>query len=91
MYYFIKFYVLKVFFIQLSSRRAVLIVVGVWCLMVVVLNNAYAGCLLSFLSVKKIGPPINSLGDLANSTNTQLIIQAGSDMANRFLVYFPLH
>ncbi len=78
----------KVFFIQLNSRRAVLIVVGVWCLMVVVLNNAYAGCLLSFLSVKKIGPAINSLGDLANSSDTQLIAQAGT--VDRFLVFFFL-
>jgi hypothetical protein len=56
--------------------------------MVVVLSNAYAGCLLSFLSVKKIGPSIKSLGDLANSTDTHLIIQAGTDFTNRLLVFF---
>jgi hypothetical protein len=54
--------------------------------MVLVLNNAYAGTLFSFMSVKKMGPVINSLKDLAYSNDTQFIVQAGTDMVNQFLV-----
>ena len=54
--------------------------------MTVVLANAYAGTLLSFLSVPKLQPIINSLEELAHSENLQLVIQARSEMAIRFLV-----
>ena len=54
--------------------------------MTVVLANAYAGTLLSFLSVAKLEPIINSLSELAHSENVQLVIQARSEMAIRFLV-----
>ena len=61
--------------------------------MVVVLANYYAASLPSFMSVNKLQPIINSLDGLANSKETKLIGQAGSDLANRFLVgiyfYYP--
>jgi hypothetical protein len=56
--------------------------------MTVVLANAYAGTLLSFLSVQKLEPIINSLEELAHSENLQLVIQARSEMAIRFLVIY---
>jgi hypothetical protein len=55
--------------------------------MCVVLANAYAGTLFSFLSVSKLEQPINSLEELANSEDVQLILQFHSDIAERFLVY----
>ena len=66
----------------------VLIVFGVWCLMTVVISNAYySGALLSFLTVNKVGSAINSLDELVNSKQQcKLVVQAGSDLANRFLV-----
>ena len=74
------------FDMSLKPRAGILIAVGVWCLMVVILANAYAGMLLSFLSVTKLEPAINSLEELANSKSCQLLIQGGSDVTNQFLV-----
>ena len=57
--------------------------------MAVVLANVLASTLLSFMSVKKIGPVINSLDELAHHSNEiKLIMPQGVDMANRFLVTF---
>jgi hypothetical protein len=56
--------------------------------MTVVLANAYAGTLLSFLSVTKLQPTINSLEDLAKSKTCQLIVQGGTDLTNDFLVNY---
>lgn len=72
------------------TSRASYIAVGIWCLMTVVLSNAYAGNLLSFLSVPKLEPVINSLEQLIHSKNVQLVIQARSEIAIRFLVRFFL-
>ena len=60
--------------------------VGVWILMTVVLANTYAAFLLSFLSVEKFTPVINSISELAYSKDVQLTVQAHSDVAERFLV-----
>ena len=54
--------------------------------MAVVLANAYAGTLLSFMSVTKLGPVINSLDELARSDETQLVLAAAKDLSGRFLV-----
>ena len=62
------------------------IAVGVWILMTVVLANTYAAFLLSFLSVEKFEPVINSISELAHSTDVQLTVQAHSELAERFLV-----
>ena len=59
--------------------------VGTWLLVTVVLANGYAGTLFSFLSVAKLEPIINSLEELANSKDVQLIIQDRVDLALRFL------
>ena len=75
-----------VFHLNLNSHRALYIVVGVWLLMTVVLANAIAGTLLSFLSVTKLGLVINSIDELAHSKTCKLIIQGGSDITNQFLV-----
>lgn len=56
--------------------------------MTVVLANAYAGTLLSFLSVPKLERIINSLEELVHSENLQLVVQARSELAIRFLVSF---
>ena len=63
-----------------------MIVVGAWVLMTVVLSISYASTLTSFLSVKKLGPVINSLEDLSNSKDTQLVGQAGTEIFDQFLV-----
>ena len=74
--------------LKLRSRGSY-ILVGIWCLMavVLVLDNAYAGTLFSFLSVPKLEPIVNSLEELANDKHLQIIIQDRNELANRFLVY----
>ena len=62
------------------------IAVGVWILMTVVLANTYAAFLLSFMSVEKFEPVINSISELAYSTDVQLTVQAHSELTDRFLV-----
>ena len=54
--------------------------------MVLILANYYASTLLSFLSVVKLEPIVNSLEELANANHLQLIIQANNELTNRLLV-----
>jgi hypothetical protein len=54
--------------------------------MTVVLANAYAGTLFSFLSVAKLNPIINSLDELATSTQFQLVAQAKSQWTDYLMV-----
>ena len=85
-----NFYVLIYIFVGYSTNlrsRASYIAVGVWCLMAVVLANAYAGTLFSFLTVTKLEPIVNSLEELANSKQLQLLIQDRTVLADRLLVH----
>jgi hypothetical protein len=66
--------------------RGSYILVGVWCLIAVVLANAYSGTLFSFLSVVKLEQIVNSIEELAQSKELQLIVQDKSELAIRFLV-----
>jgi len=50
------------------------LLVGIWCLIAVVLANAYGGVLFSFLSVPKLELPINSLQELAQSKDVTLLV-----------------
>ena len=55
------------------SKGSVLLV-GIWCLLAVVLANAYGGVLFSFMSVAKLEQPINSLQELAQSKDVKLAV-----------------
>ena len=71
--------------LRLKSRGSY-IAVGVWCLMAVVLANAYAGTLFSFLSVSKLEQPINSLQELSKSKDVVLIVLKNVYFTDRLLV-----
>ena len=71
--------------------RASYIAVGIWCLMAVVLANAYGGVLFSFLTVGKLEPAINSLDELAKSRNVEIITLNGLELTNRFLVKYSIY
>ena len=73
------------FYVRLNSLASY-VVVGTWLLVTVVLANAYAGTLFSFLSVAKLESPINSLQELAKTTKIQLILQAHTELADQILV-----
>ena len=68
------------------QSRAGYIIVGAWLLVTVVLANAYAATLFSYLSVAKLEPAINSLQELANAKNIQLIAQDHTELVERILV-----
>ena len=67
---------------RLRSRSTWLLV-GIWCLVCVVLTNAYAGTLFSFVSVSKLEPIVNSLEELAKSDNLQFLILDRWEIATR--------
>ena len=56
-----------------SKSRGIVLLVAIWLLMTVVLANGYAGTLFSFLTITKLTQPINSLQELANATDVQLL------------------
>ena len=69
---------------RLNHRAGIIIAVGVWCLLTVIyLANAYAGKLLSFLTVQKLQKPINSIEELAESKTCQVIVQGAKAVQNR--------
>ena len=70
------------------KTRASYLAVGMWLLLTVVLANAYAEVLFSFLSVAKLEPPINYLEELANSNDVQLLVLSQSEYAFKLFVYF---
>ena len=59
--------------------------VGLWCLMMVVVVNAYTGTLTSRLAVPKLKPIIHNFDELAASPHTRVTIDANSALANEFL------
>ena len=64
------------------------IVIGTWVLVTVVLSNAYAGTLFSFLSIAKLESPINSLQELAKAKDIQLVLHAQTELADQILVFY---
>ncbi|XP_046636082.1 glutamate receptor ionotropic, delta-1-like isoform X1 [Daphnia pulicaria] len=58
--------------VQLSFR----VLVGAWLLIVTVLVNSYSGTVISYLTVPKMKPPINTFEDLAASKEVELILLA---------------
>lgn len=71
--------------LRLKSRGSYLLV-GIWCLMAVVLANAYGGVLFSFLSVSKLEPALNSMEEVAQSKDVQILTQDRTELAIRLLV-----
>ena len=74
------------FHVELKSR-ATYLAVGMWLLVTVVLSNAYAGVLFSFLSVAKLEPAINSLEELAHSNTVQLVTLTAFEYTKQLLVF----
>ncbi len=60
--------------------------VGLWCLTLVVLINAYTGKLTAYLAVPKLEPIVNTLIELAASRDKKLTMDFESDLSKMFLV-----
>ncbi len=68
------------------------ILVGVWILIATVLVNSYSGTVVSYLTVPKMKPPINTFEDLADSKDVAIIIKEDVVIGIQILVnnfFFP--
>ena len=71
----------------LSDRRLpVRIVLGVWCLMVVVLVNSYSGSLVSYLTVPVYEKTIDSFEELAKQKEIHLTLEDHSVLSKDIMV-----
>ncbi|XP_046452186.1 ionotropic receptor 93a-like [Daphnia pulex] len=61
------------------------LVAGLWCLMMVVLVNAYTGTLRSYMTVPKLDPIVNTLTELAVSSETKMTVDIQLGKARMFL------
>lgn len=64
--------------------------IGAFCLTALVLDNAYSGTLISFLTAPKLMPVTKTLEDLATQRyqNVLTLTDKNEDIANYFLVCF---
>lgn len=69
-----------------KTKFSLRLVAGLWCLMMVVLVNAYTGTLMSYLTVPKLRPIVNTLEELAASSETQMTVDFELGKARMFLV-----
>ena len=54
------------------------IVIGAWCLLTLVLINAYNGVLISYVTTTHQTPPlINSIEDVATKSNIYIVVNKG--------------
>ena len=73
---------------SMSQRKifALRLAVGLWCLMMMVLVNAYSGTLTSYLAVPKLRPIVNTLTELAASSETEITTDFGMEQTKMIWV-----
>ncbi len=69
-----------------GGRFSFRILVGVWLLIATVLVNSYSGTVISYLTVPKMKPPINTFEDLVISEDVELILLADSVITMQIMV-----
>ena len=69
-----------------SFKLPLRILAGVWCLVMLVVINGYTGNLISYLTVPKLKPIVNSFQDLAESDTLKIAVEAKTVLAETFLV-----
>ena len=73
-------------FIGFNLRLSLRIFLGIWFLMMVVLINAYAGVLTSYMTVPKLKPIPQSLEQLAAMKEYKVSVIKDHFLTNSFLV-----
>ncbi|XP_057376140.1 ionotropic receptor 93a-like [Daphnia carinata] len=68
-----------------KAKLSLRLIAGLWCLTMVVLVNAYSSTLMSYLTVPKLTPIVNTLAELAVSRDSQITIDFESDMSRMFM------
>ncbi|KZS21010.1 Uncharacterized protein APZ42_012161 [Daphnia magna] len=71
--------------VSAKERLSFRLLLGIWCLTMVVLVNAYTTTLTSYLTVPKLKPIVNTLAELAASHDTQMTVDFELGKARMFL------
>lgn len=58
-----------------------------WLLIATVLVNSYSSTIISYLTVPRMKPPINTFEDLAASQDVSLVLLADNVIGQHILVY----
>lgn len=61
--------------------------IGMWLLIATVLVNSYSSTIISYLTVPRMKPPINTFEDLAASQDVSLVLLADNVIGQHILVY----
>ncbi len=85
MFFIDPFFFLKGNQISAKAQISLRLVAGLWCLTMVVPVNAYTGTLMSYLTVPKLRPIVNTLEELAASSETRMTVDFELGKARMFL------
>nr|CAH0110437.1 unnamed protein product [Daphnia galeata] len=72
-------------YISDKAKFSLRLVAGLWCLMMVIVVNAYTGTLRSYMVMPKLNPIINTLTELAASSQTKMTVNFEMGKARMFL------
>ena len=62
------------------------LVAGVWCLAALLFSNHYNSLFISFLTVPKHEPIVDSFEDLASSETLEIAVEKGTILGNKIMV-----
>jgi phage shock protein PspC (stress-responsive transcriptional regulator) len=68
------------------KKLSLRILMAIWLLMTLILVNSYTGNLISYLTVSKLNPIVNSYEDMADSSDSTLTVSYSSILTGRILV-----
>lgn len=72
------------------DRFSFRLLIGAWLLVAMVLVNSYSGTVISFLTVPRMKPPINTLEDLATSRDVNLILYRDIVITRQIMVFMTV-
>ena len=64
---------------------------GTWCLMAIIIVNAYNSMLITFISIPTYEPIVNTWDDVAKSNSLRIAVPKGGVFANTLLVNDNAH
>lgn len=73
---------------MLLRRCSFKVLVGVWLLLTTVLVNSYSGTVISYLTVPKMKPPIETFEDLTACETVGIILREDFVIGKQILVMF---
>jgi len=75
---------------ELYNLTSFRLLAGAWVLCAMVLVNSYTGIVTSSLTTPKMKPPINTLEELAASTEVKIVLRSDTSTGVQILVKLPL-